>query len=157
MLSPPICGSLSQRYRNINQSTSQVLCAYYDFIDTCGHQFLLLLFFLFIFFLGGEGFFKTGSFRVKVNSRGVTRPIQVSFCLVFVIVDQSSTQKIDVKAVMDTWTLQMGYPVISISREGSRVTLFQSRYLSFPNSVIKEEFKSPFGYDIVRYCQISAK
>lgn len=59
---------------------------------------------------------------------------------------ESSSQKIDVKAVMDTWTLQMGYPVISISRQGSRVTLSQSRYLSFPHSVIKEEFQSPYGY-----------
>ncbi|XP_066507642.1 endoplasmic reticulum aminopeptidase 1 [Hoplias malabaricus] len=36
---------------------------------------------------------------------------------------------LDVKAIMDTWTLQEGFPVISVTVEGRKVYLNQERYL----------------------------
>ncbi|XP_062606091.1 endoplasmic reticulum aminopeptidase 1-like [Saccostrea cucullata] len=59
---------------------------------------------------------------------------------------EASKQKIDVTSVMNTWTKQMGYPVVTVTRQESKVSLTQSRYLSFHNSTIKEEFQSPFSY-----------
>nr|XP_022330971.1 endoplasmic reticulum aminopeptidase 1-like [Crassostrea virginica] len=92
-------------------------------------------------FLGEEDFNKGISSYLKKYSysNAVTNDLWQAL-------SESSRQKIDVKAVMDTWTLQMGYPVITLSRQGSKVTASQSRYLSFPNSTIKEEFQSRFGY-----------
>ncbi len=54
---------------------------------------------------------------------------------------------IDVKAVMDTWTRQMGYPVVTVRRDGNTITASQSRFLYSPvNSTIKEEFTSEYGW-----------
>ena len=51
----------------------------------------------------------------------------------------------DVKSVMDTWTLQLGYPVISVRRMNqSFVEITQRRFsLDPPNTILP---KSPFGY-----------
>lgn len=40
-----------------------------------------------------------------------------------------STDYLDVKAFMDTWTVQMGYPVLSVTVNGDLYTLTQKRYL----------------------------
>ncbi|ESN97982.1 hypothetical protein HELRODRAFT_193156 [Helobdella robusta] len=39
------------------------------------------------------------------------------------------TMHINVKEMMDTWTLQMGFPVVSMSRNGRQVTCRQERYV----------------------------
>lgn len=52
----------------------------------------------------------------------------------------------DVASLMDTWTKQMGYPVITLQREGSRVTAAQNRFLLYSKTKISQEFKSPYGY-----------
>ena len=51
-----------------------------------------------------------------------------------------------VKDVMDTWTLQMGYPVVTVKRKpGSKqLTLSQSRFLLGKESGEKSKFQSPF-------------
>ena len=51
----------------------------------------------------------------------------------------------DVAGLMDTWTKQMGYPVITLTRNGNHVTARQDRFLLYSKSTIKEEFKSPYG------------
>lgn len=38
-------------------------------------------------------------------------------------------QDLTVKTIMDTWTLQAGYPLLSVTRNGSTLTLSQQRYL----------------------------
>lgn len=49
----------------------------------------------------------------------------------------------DVKTIMDTWTLQMGFPVVTIKRAGSdKATATQKHFLLDPNAVVKEP--SPF-------------
>lgn len=53
---------------------------------------------------------------------------------------------VDVKAVMDTWTLQMNYPVVTMTRlddGGLRVT--QKRFLSNPHAQDPLKYTSQFG------------
>ncbi|KAK7027938.1 hypothetical protein SK128_026273 [Halocaridina rubra] len=63
--------------------------------------------------------------------------------------DETLPADMTVKEIMDTWTLQMGYPVITVSRstDGSSATLTQERFLmSTSNSTNKEDR----GHDIHR-------
>ncbi|XP_071451977.1 endoplasmic reticulum aminopeptidase 1-like [Hetaerina americana] len=47
----------------------------------------------------------------------------------------SANNTINVKAIMDTWTRQMGYPLVTITREGPRkFRATQKRFLLSPNS-----------------------
>ncbi|XP_077988862.1 endoplasmic reticulum aminopeptidase 1-like [Glandiceps talaboti] len=52
----------------------------------------------------------------------------------------------DVKTLMDTWTLQMGYPVVTLTRNGRTVTATQQRFLINPDGEPSTEYKSPFDY-----------
>ena len=51
---------------------------------------------------------------------------------------------IDVKEVMDTWTQQMGYPVLTVTYKPGEMTISQQRFLLNPLSSAEEEFSSPF-------------
>ncbi|XP_028401179.1 glutamyl aminopeptidase-like [Dendronephthya gigantea] len=54
---------------------------------------------------------------------------------------------IDVAEVMDTWTLQMGYPVVSVSEVGGDIILTQQRFLADPNAnQSNTKFTSKYGY-----------
>ncbi len=50
--------------------------------------------------------------------------------------------KNDVKKIMDTWTLQMGYPYVSFTRNGKTLTAMQKHFLNNPNSTVED---SNFG------------
>ncbi|XP_053387330.1 aminopeptidase N-like isoform X1 [Mercenaria mercenaria] len=53
----------------------------------------------------------------------------------------------NVKEIMDTWTLQMNYPVVTIMHGSSgSITLKQHRYLQDPNATDPGKYTSPFGY-----------
>jgi aminopeptidase N len=52
---------------------------------------------------------------------------------------------VDVAMVMDTWTQQMGYPVVIVTRQGGKVTARQERFLLNSRGKISQEFNSPFG------------
>lgn len=54
----------------------------------------------------------------------------------------------DVKAIMDTWTQQTGFPLITISRDGNTITASQRRFLVLPSENETESLnqKSPFNY-----------
>lgn len=41
---------------------------------------------------------------------------------------------VDVRAIMDTWTLQEGFPLITVEVKGQEVTLKQERFLRDANS-----------------------
>lgn len=50
---------------------------------------------------------------------------------------------------MDTWTRQMGFPLISVSQDGSTITANQTRFLMTHdqyNTSSLEEPKSSYGY-----------
>merc|ERR550534_2568521 len=52
--------------------------------------------------------------------------------------------KIDVKEIMDTWTKQMGYPVVMVNKTGTEATFTQSRFLLDGTTDPNE--KNPFNY-----------
>ncbi|KAL4228484.1 Endoplasmic reticulum aminopeptidase 1 [Mactra antiquata] len=58
----------------------------------------------------------------------------------------SDTSDVNVRSLMRTWTEQMGYPVITLTRSGSKVTIKQERFLLYKPKDRKETFQSPFGY-----------
>ncbi|KAL5020171.1 hypothetical protein ScPMuIL_003063 [Solemya velum] len=53
---------------------------------------------------------------------------------------------VNVSSVMDTWTQQMGFPVVTLRKNGQTVTATQKRFLLYPQSSVEEEFVSPFNY-----------
>lgn len=61
-----------------------------------------------------------------------------------------SSQNLKISRIMDTWTKQMGFPVLTAtpSHDGSRVQVTQKRFLEDPdaNSSSSESAESPFGY-----------
>ncbi|XP_071824973.1 aminopeptidase N-like isoform X3 [Apostichopus japonicus] len=58
----------------------------------------------------------------------------------------------DVKKIMDTWTLQMGYPVITVTRSGSTLNVQQSHFLIDPESEVDDKYID-LGY--LWYCQLT--
>jgi glutamyl aminopeptidase len=53
---------------------------------------------------------------------------------------------INIEEVMNTWTLQMGYPVITIHASARTIGATQERFLFNPRGNQTEEFTSPYGY-----------
>jgi len=54
---------------------------------------------------------------------------------------------VDVKHMMDTWTLQMGYPVIDVKHlHGNQYLVSQERFLYFTDTNVTSEYISPFDY-----------
>ncbi|KAL3885521.1 hypothetical protein ACJMK2_025573 [Sinanodonta woodiana] len=54
---------------------------------------------------------------------------------------------LDVKRVMDTWVLQMNYPVVKISKtENGRLKLTQTRFIQNKNATDPGKYPSPFSY-----------
>ncbi|XP_074661085.1 glutamyl aminopeptidase-like isoform X2 [Tubulanus polymorphus] len=53
---------------------------------------------------------------------------------------------VNVSEVMDTWTLQMGYPVVNLKRNAAKIEATQEYFLLNPNAERSKEFKSPFEY-----------
>ena len=54
---------------------------------------------------------------------------------------------VNVAEVMDTWTLQMGFPVVNVSsRSGSEIILKQQRFLADPDANQSDtKFTSSYG------------
>ncbi|ESO89719.1 hypothetical protein LOTGIDRAFT_218512 [Lottia gigantea] len=57
-----------------------------------------------------------------------------------------SESNLNVKDIMDTWTLQMGYPLVTVKHTDNTVTLSQERYLFNKQQPEKSEFTSPYNY-----------
>ena len=52
---------------------------------------------------------------------------------------------VTVAEVMDTWTMQMSYPVVTVRQDDNTITASQQRFLLNPRGKQKEEFTSPYG------------
>ena len=51
----------------------------------------------------------------------------------------------DVKHMMDTWTLQMGYPVVEVRRSsGDQYLVSQERFLYYTDANTTSKYQSPF-------------
>ncbi|VDI28773.1 aminopeptidase N, partial [Mytilus galloprovincialis] len=67
------------------------------------------------------------------------------------IIDGNSYQRykeyepLDVKGIMETWTLQMNYPTVFMERKGYGMRLSQSRYLLDKTATDPGQYASPFG------------
>lgn len=59
------------------------------------------------------------------------------------ILQQSSRSKVNIPEIMDTWTKQMGYPVINVINEGTTYILTQKRFLIDPEAKY-DETTSPY-------------
>lgn len=62
------------------------------------------------------------------------------YCLNVFLYPFCQKAEIDVKTIMDTWTLQMGFPVVTIKRVGktNKATATQKHFLLDPNAEVKE-------------------
>ncbi|XP_071941704.1 aminopeptidase N-like isoform X2 [Antedon mediterranea] len=58
----------------------------------------------------------------------------------------------DVKRIMDTWTLQMGYPVVTCKRSGDTISANQTHFLIDPTSEVEDKY-GDLGY--TWYVQVS--
>ena len=45
---------------------------------------------------------------------------------------------------MDTWTLQMGYPVVTVKKSGGKYEVTQERFLYDKNANESLKYKSPY-------------
>ncbi|XP_015116430.1 glutamyl aminopeptidase isoform X1 [Diachasma alloeum] len=63
----------------------------------------------------------------------------------FRILQTSAGNKINITAIMDTWTRQMGFPVVNVTRKGTTFTLTQKRFLADPDAVY-DPTESDYGY-----------
>ncbi|KAJ8985877.1 hypothetical protein NQ317_006251, partial [Molorchus minor] len=62
---------------------------------------------------------------------------------------RNTNNTLDVKVILDTWTNQMGFPLITLSREGNEVVATQERYLvtvENANISIRTQPKSKYDY-----------
>ncbi|XP_011878875.1 PREDICTED: glutamyl aminopeptidase-like isoform X2 [Vollenhovia emeryi] len=63
----------------------------------------------------------------------------------FKVLQDSVGDKLDVTAIMDTWTRQEGYPVINVRKEGNKFILTQKRFLDDQDAK-SDPSKSKYGY-----------
>ncbi|XP_006571773.2 endoplasmic reticulum aminopeptidase 1 isoform X1 [Apis mellifera] len=61
----------------------------------------------------------------------------------------------DVKAIMDTWTQQMGFPLITITRNGNTITAAQKRFLISPRENDTESQRARSSFDYKWYIPLS--
>ena len=51
-----------------------------------------------------------------------------------------------VKEIMDTWTLQMNYPVVRVTVQNGKINIRQTRFLSNPDATDPGKYTSSFGF-----------
>ncbi|KAG5892870.1 hypothetical protein JTB14_032594 [Gonioctena quinquepunctata] len=65
------------------------------------------------------------------------------------VFSRHTNQTLDVKTIIETWTNQMGFPLITLRREGNEIVASQTRFLltaERANSSLHSLQKSPFDY-----------
>ena len=72
-----------------------------------------------------------------------------SYLTAVAVEDRVLMEELTVKEVMDTWTLQTGYPLVSVAREGGSLSLRQDRFLLSPGAEAEEE---SYWWVPVSYC-----
>lgn len=51
-----------------------------------------------------------------------------------------SGEELDVKAIMDTWTLQEGFPLVTVEVTGFKVRLSQERFLKTDDASLTQGY-----------------
>lgn len=57
---------------------------------------------------------------------------------------QAVRPDLDIARIMDSWTMQMGFPFLTYTQNGEELTIKQTRFLSDPDSNVTAT-PSPFG------------
>ncbi|GFT12414.1 aminopeptidase N [Nephila pilipes] len=100
------------------------------------------------YFLGDDNF-KNGLMNY-LNDKKFGNAVQDDLWKHLTDIQSNGGERIDVKKVMDSWTLQMGYPVVSVVRNyaAGTATVQQSRFLLEPNpeSTDASSWEIPFTY-----------
>ncbi|KAL4227197.1 hypothetical protein ACF0H5_015170 [Mactra antiquata] len=60
--------------------------------------------------------------------------------------EENSENPVDVKRIMDTWTLQMNYPVVTIHKQAGKLRMVQKRFLKNEHAEDPGKFHSTYGY-----------
>ena len=69
----------------------------------------------------------------------------LEFILHFLQAANKAGISIDVRGILDTWILQMNYPVVMVTKSASeKIMLQQKRFLSNPNAVDPGKYHSPY-------------
>lgn len=63
----------------------------------------------------------------------------------FAILQNGVRSDLNVTAIMDTWTRQMGFPVVNVVKNGDVCTLTQKRFLADPRAIY-DPAESNYGY-----------
>uniref|UniRef100_A0AAQ6IIF4 Aminopeptidase n=1 Tax=Anabas testudineus TaxID=64144 RepID=A0AAQ6IIF4_ANATE len=99
------------------------------------------------FEIGIIRYLKRYSYQNTVNSHlwesltNVSLKIKVIKFTVYRVLDKwYSGDELDVKAIMDTWTLQEGFPLVTVEVRGREVRLSQERYLKTDDPSLTEGF-----------------
>jgi hypothetical protein len=66
-------------------------------------------------------------------------------------VSDGSGRRTDVKKIMDTWTLQMNYPVVMVTVINGKVRVQQKRFTQNPTAKDPLKYVSKFGYVVLVY------
>nr|KAG5686653.1 hypothetical protein BaRGS_013440 [Batillaria attramentaria] len=59
---------------------------------------------------------------------------------------EAENKNLDIPSIMNTWTLQMGFPVVHVTRGAGDVMVKQKRFLINPDATDPGTFHSPYGY-----------
>ncbi|XP_014675061.1 PREDICTED: aminopeptidase N-like [Priapulus caudatus] len=99
------------------------------------------------FFLGEDTFHAGLKEYLRYHSYGNARTIDLWNFLSAQA--KADGKNIDVATVMDTWTLQMGFPMVTVTRGyGSRksISLTQQHFLVDPNTTVSTKYENKFNY-----------
>lgn len=80
------------------------------------------------------------------DTRGLLRHAIILWPLTAWHFQQSRTDghPVNVKAVMDTWTLQMNYPLVTVTVKNGMVNVKQSRFLKNKDAQDPGKYQSPY-------------
>ncbi|CAK9820780.1 Glutamyl aminopeptidase [Anthophora plagiata] len=91
-------------------------------------------------FIGSEGFYGAISTYLKKFTYHNAETADL-----FKILQESLPDKLNLTAIMDTWTRQKGFPVVNVKKSGNKYTLTQKRFLADPDATF-DSSESEFGY-----------
>lgn len=66
---------------------------------------------------------------------------RVVLCVRVCVQKWYSGEELDIPAIMDTWTLQEGFPLVTVEVRGREVRLSQERYLKTDDPSLAEGYK----------------
>ncbi|XP_014211540.1 glutamyl aminopeptidase [Copidosoma floridanum] len=90
--------------------------------------------------LGSDTFFTGTTMYLKKFSYGNAETKDF-----FNMLQKNVKDQVNIQGFMNTWTIQMGFPVVNVAKDGSKYTLTQKRFLSYANAKCNES-ESKFGY-----------